>query len=623
MTDESAPAAMTAVRWDRLATRILLLFVAATMAIALAERVGGTARRELPLPSWARAENDASGARLFSLIAGSTLVSEDLTCIVSGMMAGRGQLALPIAIAACATGIFLGDVLLYLAGRWLVRPIVRGGTKRRSRWTIDDEKLASASEWLRARGSIVVFVSRFVPGTRLPLYTAAGALDIPLPRFSLWLLAAVAAWTPLLVGAAALWGDAIDPAALGLRATLVIGTIAIVVLLAFELRAMSRRRKRLLLSRWHRLTRWEFWPAWLFYIPVALRIAMLAIRHRSLLCFTAANPAMPAGGFVGESKHEILRALHGAGEHLPAMRLVPAGGDAAIRLAIVERFLADERLAFPVVLKPDAGQRGSGVVISRSLPECRDYLAAFPGSAWSQEYVDGPELGVFYVRRPDEARGRIFAITDKRLLALDGDGRRTLEELILDDERAVSMAPFHLARHAPRLREIPSDGEIVQLVDLGTHCRGALFFDGSPLLTAALEKAIDRASRTYEGFYFGRYDIRGESIESIRAGRFKILELNGVTSEATSIYDPKNRLLDAYRVLFEQWRLAFEIGAANVGRGHHAATLREIAASLRSYSTLSKLHPEPGRRRASSRANGGARASTYTETNQPVRSSNS
>jgi hypothetical protein len=36
-----------------------------------------------------------------------------------------------------------------------------------------------------------------------------------------------------------------------------------------------------------------------------------------------------------------------------------------------------------------------------------------------------------------------------------------------------------------------------------------------------------------------------------------------VTSEATNIYDPQNSLIDAYRILFRQWRIAFEIGAQN------------------------------------------------------------
>ena len=47
-----------------------------------------------------------------------------------------------------------------------------------------------------------------------------------------------------------------------------------------------------------------------------------------------------------------------------------------------------------------------------------------------------------------------------------------------------------------------------------------------------------------------------------------MIELNGVTSEATNIYDARHSLADAYRVLFEQWSLAFEIGAANRERGH-------------------------------------------------------
>jgi hypothetical protein len=58
----------------------------------------------------------------------------------------------------------------------------------------------------------------------------------------------------------------------------------------------------------------------------------------------------------------------------------------------------------------------------------------------------------------------------------------------------------------------------------------------------------------------------------LRAGRnLKVIELNGVTSEATSIYDPRNSVLAAWRVLFAQWRIAFEIGAQNRKRGARPA----------------------------------------------------
>ncbi len=67
--------------------------------------------------------------------------------------------------------------------------------------------------------------------------------------------------------------------------------------------------------------------------------------------------------------------------------------------------------------------------------------------------------------------------------------------------------------------------------------------------------------------------------ESLRRGRgLKVLELNGVTSEATSIYDPANRLSAAYRTLFEQWRLAFEIGRRNRAEG---AAVEPLAVLLR------------------------------------------
>ena len=77
-------------------------------------------------------------------------------------------------------------------------------------------------------------------------------------------------------------------------------------------------------------------------------------------------------------------------------------------------------------------------------------------------------------------------------------------------------------------------------------------------------------SRSIDGFFFGRYDIRGETTAEIQAGRFKVIELNGVSSEATNIYDPRGTLRAAYGSLFRQWELAFRIGAANRALGARA-----------------------------------------------------
>ena len=120
-------------------------------------------------------------------------------------------------------------------------------------------------------------------------------------------------------------------------------------------------------------------------------------------------------------------------------------------------------------------------------------------------------------------------------------------------------------------------GEPVQLVEVGSHSGGVICLDGKRYGTVALSDAMERLARTCDGFYFGRFDLRAPSLERFEQGRdFRVLELNGVTSEATHIYDPQYTLFQAWRTLFEQWRLAFEVGARNRARGVEPASVAEL-----------------------------------------------
>jgi hypothetical protein len=342
-------------------------------------------------------------------------------------------------------------------------------------------------------------------------------------------------------------------------------------------------------KRWFR---WEFWPPYLFYPPVLAYIAYLGIRFRSWTLFTAANPAVPTGGFVGESKHQILENLKNAAPWLPSSTLLACGAPTQ-RIAEAEEFMRQHELQFPVVLKPDAGQRGSGVAIVRSSEQLWEYLthAVFP--VILQEYVPGEEYGVFYYRYPGDEYGQVFSVTEKRMPILLGDGKHTLKELILADDRAVCMSDFYLRKNAERIQGVPAVGEKVQLVEIGTHCRGAIFLDGAETITPALEEVIDQIAKSFDGFFFGRFDIRVPSRQDFMEGRkLKVIELNGVTSEATHIYDPKLSLFDAYRVLFQQWRIAFEIGNLNRAGGMRPASVGELLNATREYHSLAQGHPE-------------------------------
>lgn len=506
------------------------------------------------------------------LLAAATLVSEDLACIGAGVLVAQGRIGLLAASGACFAGIFIGDALLYLAGRAIgARALERAPL----RWFISRGAVERARTEFRRRGLALIFLSRFMPGLRLPTYFACGMLKTGFLRFAAYFVLAGVVWTPILVWASSLVGGQ----ALGLmseyggRAAWVLTgfVLLLFLLLRIGLPALTWRGRRLLLGAWRRKRRWEYWPRWIFYPPIVLfGILPAALRRRSLTIVTAVNPGISTGGLVGESKSAILTAL---GPHPEIARHVALSpGDTEARLAKV--LAAD--LGWPLVLKPDVGERGRDVQFARDAAEALDLLAARPGLLIAQEFVSGTEYGVFWQREPGAERGRITSITLKELPEVVGNGVSSLERLILSHPRHVNQGKYFLEVNAARLGEVPAAGERVLLSRLGTHARGATFRNANHLITAELEAAIERISRRFEGFHLGRYDLRAPSESDFRAGRnLKVLELNGLTSEPTHIYDPAARMLPAWRTLIAQWRLAYGIAAANVTAGARPATLRE------------------------------------------------
>src|SRR6266550_2196751 len=124
-----------------------------------------------------------------------------------------------------------------------------------------------------------------------------------------------------------------------------------------------------------------------------------------------------------------------------------------------------------------------------------------------------------------------------------------------------------------RADRILAEGECLRLVEAGNHCQGCIFKDGGDLYSEELRTTFDEISQKLPGFYIGRYDIRYSSDDELRAGKgFQIIELNGAASEATNIYDEGNSLWSAYKTLYQQWKLVFQIGAANRSRGHRPAS---------------------------------------------------
>lgn len=499
-------------------------------------------------------------------LAAGTLLSEDLTCILAGTLIYQRAIDPVSGVAACALGIYLGDLGLYGTGRALGSRVL---TWRFVQRYLTPTRRLCFKDWFAQNTASIVLGSRFVPGTRLALYVTSGAVRSPFPGFAVWSAVAVALWTPALVLAAAASGNASTSPWLtigGTWVTRIMGALGLLLLWRLAVRFATRRGRQQLVAAISRLWRWEFWPMWIFYAPVAIWIAFLTLRHRGLSALGAANPAMPDGGIVGESKHDILSHLPPEWT-IPSMR-IPAGTIDHRMRQFLDRFTCCG-WAYPLVFKPDVGQRGAGVRLVQSAEEARSFLAQESNAVLIQPYHEGPfEAGVFYYRMPGAARGRIFSITDKQFPVVEGDGHSTLEDLIWAHPRLRMQAARFLVRHADRRDEVLQAGHRLRLVMAGNHCQGTLFRDGGHLITRELEERIDGIAASYPGFYIGRFDIRYRDVRRFMAGEdLAIVELNGATAESTNIYDPERSLVGAYRQLFRQWSLVFAIGAANRARG--------------------------------------------------------
>jgi hypothetical protein len=349
------------------------------------------------------------------------------------------------------------------------------------------------------------------------------------------------------------------------------------------------------------LSYFEFWPMWAFYPPVMAYAAWLMLRYRGVLLPTVANPSFPGGGFYGESKSEIL-AL--------AMQHIPEWVAPFVRIDRPEvaspRTLAQERddalamlrgvgIALPVVAKPDLGCRGVGVKVVRSEADLEAYLASFPrgASLVLQRLVDFEgEAGIFYCRRPGQRAGRIVSITLKYFPHVIGDGRRTLRELIEADPRAGRLSHLYLHRHQSRLDTVPAAGEPIRLAFAGSHSRGAIFRNGTHLVTPEMEARFDELAKRLPEFHFGRFDVRFERFEDVQQGRgFTIVEANGAGAESTHIWDRRTTLTQAWRDLMRQYRWLFEIGHANRARGFKPMGFKAFLQSYRREKFLTPQYP--------------------------------
>ena len=327
-------------------------------------------------------------------------------------------------------------------------------------------------------------------------------------------------------------------------------------------------------------TNWEYYPVYIANIPTVLFWIYFGIRARSLFFFSSVNPVIETGGVMGESKINILNRI--PKNIIPKTIFIKKDTD---RIQSVLNKVRTAEIAFPLIAKPDIGERGFLVEKIDTEKALSDYFKKIKVDFIIQDFITFPlEVSVLYYRKPDASQGKITSVCQKITLKVTGDGVSTVEMLMKKSPRAKLQLDRFRKNHPDVLLLTPKKGEHFELEPIGNHCRGTTFLNGNQYIDQQLEKVINDIAIQMKDIHYGRFDIKCQSIALLKQSKaFKILEFNGIASEPAHIYDPEYSIIQAYRDIFNHWKIIYELSKIQRKKGVPTMSWKEAYQSVYNY----------------------------------------
>ena len=308
-------------------------------------------------------------------------------------------------------------------------------------------------------------------------------------------------------------------------------------------------------TTWIRLFHYEFWPFWVFYLPAYFYYFYLALKSRKWVYFSVLNPCMNFGGAFLSSKNKALQNI--PKEWVPKTLLVNPGED----FLRIKKGLQKEKIEFPLIVKPDMGERGKGVEIIPKLSDLENHIASLPKEPYLiQEYIEYPlELGILFYWDL-EGKPQISSIGSKSFCHVTGNGKDLLKVLIKKNPRLATRIPLLKKRFQKEWERILPKDKRLLIEPIGNHNRGTTFLDGQSYYSKEMLDWAANCARQIPGFDYGRFDIKIKNKNAFKRKKdIKIMEVNGVNSEPIHIYDPNYSIWNAYRDIFFQMKIIFDL----------------------------------------------------------------
>jgi len=312
------------------------------------------------------------------------------------------------------------------------------------------------------------------------------------------------------------------------------------------------------------------------YLYTLLSSFRQGVKSHHLNYFTVANPAIAQGGMFDESKEAIYDIIP---DRFTPNTLVVYGREDITD--IVEK-MNNKGLRFPIFIKPDVGLQGYLVKKIDNEKELARYLEPYTHKKFLiQEFLDhNNEYALLYYKYPETGESGIFSLSSRSYPFVVGDGKKTLKELLegYGNDR-VDRTDF-MERYKDLMDDIVEKGQKFIVDYVGNYKRGSELHDEVGAVDNELVQAIDQYIGSIDGLHFIRLDLKAHSIEDIKKGDFKIIEVNGAKAESMHKYDNKYTDTDRMKILDEHWHILGDISRQNIAKGYKPGSLLSSVKSL-------------------------------------------
>lgn len=295
-----------------------------------------------------------------------------------------------------------------------------------------------------------------------------------------------------------------------------------------------------------------YWVSKLFYYQSIVYGFIYSFRFLSPTFFSATNPALEYGGMFDDKKSDVYRLVPEF--FLPRMVLLTHVQDAISEIG-------KAGLSYPMIIKPDIGFKGFMVTKVDNENQLKSILPKYGNiSILIQEFIDlEREFSILIYRYPKSGRIGVSSFIEKTFPTVTGDGQRTFEELIDNEENPFLKKDWIKKKYAIDLNVVLDKDEVRRIDDIGNYSRGAGFHSMNHLINESLELWACRFMTLIKGIDFCRVDLKSDSVEDLLSDKYLIVEVNGIKSEPLHTYDSRFSYFEIMKDVHTHWMIVKDI----------------------------------------------------------------